>query len=67
MASLWCVASRREQRLYSATFETVYKPGELIAVGRTAGVEDGRMTLQTAGDEIVITAQVDREQLQADG
>jgi hypothetical protein len=56
-----------ENNGYTATFETVYKPGELIAVGRTAGVEDGRMTLQTAGDEIVITAQVDREQLQADG
>ena len=50
-----------------ATFETVYQPGELVAIGRTGGQEDGRMTLVTAGPAAQLCAQPDRTQLCADG
>ena len=56
-----------KDRQYMATFETVYQPGELVAIGRTGGQEDGRMTLVTAGPAAQLCAQPDRTQLCADG
>lgn len=52
---------------YIAVFEISYQPGELTAVGYTAGTEDGRMALKTASDEIVLSVQPDCSELRADG
>ncbi len=52
---------------YTAVFETAYQPGELVAVGYTAGQEDGRMQLQTASDDLYLDVQSDATELKANG
>lgn len=51
-----------------AKFETVYQPGELLAVAYGAdGAEVGRDTLRTAADETVLDIKEDKKILAADG
>ncbi|HZJ82599.1 MAG TPA: glycoside hydrolase family 2 TIM barrel-domain containing protein [Clostridia bacterium] len=52
---------------YTASFEITYQPGELLAVGYSKGKEDGRMSLQTAGDTTILDIQADTQTLKADG
>lgn len=52
---------------YTATFEVNYQPGELKAVGYTAGVVDGECILRTAAEDVVLDAQADRSEIAADG
>ncbi|WP_029429853.1 glycoside hydrolase family 2 TIM barrel-domain containing protein [Blastococcus sp. URHD0036] len=51
---------------FRADFRTTYRPGELTAVSYAGGVETGRCTLSTAGDDLVLTAVADRAELSAD-
>ena len=41
---------------YRTVFEATYEPGELMAVGYTAGAETGRQLLATAIGEVVLMA-----------
>ena len=52
---------------YTAAFETIYKPGELAAVGRTGGREDGRAALRTASGDVRLDARADRAAIDAGG
>lgn len=51
-----------------AKFETVYQPGELMAISYNEdGIEVGRDILRTAGRETVINVQADKKVLAANG
>ncbi|MBO3769188.1 MAG: DUF4982 domain-containing protein [Candidatus Brockarchaeota archaeon] len=51
---------------YIASFETVYEPGELMAVGYENGVEVSRSVLRTAGKPARIILKPDRSVLKAE-
>ena len=46
-----------EQNEFTATYELVYEPGELIAVSYEAGIETGRYSLNTASEKIQLCAE----------
>lgn len=48
---------------YTASYETEYEPGELVAVGFTKGIETSRTTLNTAGKPVCIRLAPDRTAL----
>jgi beta-galactosidase len=52
---------------FKAIFNTVYLPGDLIAIAYVQGEETGRMVLQTAGEGLRLKLENDREVLQATG
>ena len=52
---------------FRTEFETVYEPGELIAVAFRAGAETGRFALTSAAEPVVLRAAADRTGLRADG
>ncbi|MGC5170674.1 glycoside hydrolase family 2 TIM barrel-domain containing protein [Microbacterium sp. DT81.1] len=56
-----------EDRSFRAIFETAYRPGALVAVGYTNGVETGRAVLRSAARDIVLQADVERCELRHDG
>lgn len=56
-----------EENRFKAVFDTVYIPGELIAVAYVNGQETGRMLLQTAGKGLELKLESDRNELQASG
>ncbi|WP_347976919.1 glycoside hydrolase family 2 TIM barrel-domain containing protein [Microbacterium sp. ProA8] len=60
------VAEVGAEKAFRARFETEYRPGELVAIGRTGGREVGRTALRTAG-EPVLTASVERSEITVDG
>ena len=49
-----------------ASLETVYRPGELVAVSYQAGVETGRTSLASASGPTTLTVTADRTTLRAD-
>ncbi|MET0861555.1 MAG: glycoside hydrolase family 2 TIM barrel-domain containing protein [Microbacterium sp.] len=49
-----------------ARFETVYRPGELVAVARSAGAETGRTRLRTADGAPRLTLSAERTAIAAD-
>lgn len=49
-----------------ASLETVYRPGELVAVSYQAGVETGRTSLVSASGPTTLTVTADRTELRAD-
>jgi beta-galactosidase len=51
---------------YQATFDVVYRPGELVAVARTKGRERGRCRLVSARGPLVLSVTADRSDLRAD-
>lgn len=57
----------RSMHLFTATYELPYEPGELSAVGYRDGKEIGRCSLATAGEEVQLCAEADRERMPADG
>lgn len=59
--------SAGEKNGFTASFEVLYQPGKLVAVGYTGGQEEGRMTLQTASSNIQLDVQTDTNTLKADG
>lgn len=56
-----------EAQDFKATYELIYEPGELTAVSYDQGVETGRFSLATAGENIFLQADADRTILKADG
>jgi len=50
---------------FKAVFETIYEPGELLAIAYTEGIESGRMILPTAGTPKAIRIDADRTILNA--
>jgi len=48
-------------------YEVPYEPGELTAVSYVAGVEYGKWSLETAGMDVELDVQVDRNLIKADG
>lgn len=56
-----------ENHGYTATFETLYEAGELLAVGYDRGIETVRFILKTAEGEAELSVTADRTVLQADG
>ena len=55
------------KHMYTAFFETVYEPGRLEAVSYSDGEETGRMQLETADNEMILSMEADRTHLTADG
>ncbi|HEX4531809.1 MAG TPA: glycoside hydrolase family 2 TIM barrel-domain containing protein [Acidimicrobiia bacterium] len=51
---------------FRAEFETVYAPGELIAVARRGGEETGRVSLISARGPVVLDVHTDRDRIDAD-
>lgn len=56
-----------EAHEFTATYEVPYEPGELTAVSYEKGKETGRFTLMTAGKQVQLCVQADKEKLRADG
>jgi len=52
---------------YDVAFPVSYAPGELVAIGYTGGVEDGRFVLQTAGASEKLSVTASRDTICADG
>lgn len=52
---------------FRTEFDTVYEPGELLAVAYRDGVESGRVTLRSATGPVRLRADVDRPVLTATG
>ncbi|MGA6222069.1 glycoside hydrolase family 2 TIM barrel-domain containing protein [Streptomyces umbrinus] len=51
---------------YRAEFDTVFKPGELVAVAYTGGREQGRATLVSASGPVRLSVAADRPGIRAD-
>ena len=49
---------------FRADFDTVYKPGELIAVSYLDGVETGRASLTTAADDLVLSVRPEQASIE---
>lgn len=56
-----------EGNRFRAIFETIYEPGEILAVSYTNGKEDGRCSLRTAGPPEIIYAKPDKTEMIANG
>jgi len=52
---------------YSARFETVYEPGEVVAVSFCGGKEISRDVLVTAGEPVEIALVAEKSEMRADG
>lgn len=60
------VAPVGAEKAFLARFETVFRPGELVAVARRAGLETGRHLLRTAGP-VRLQAHADRAEVAVGG
>ena len=52
---------------FRAEFETLYEPGELLAVAYAGGTETGRHLLRSAAGPVLLRAEADRQAVSADG
>ena len=52
-------------RGFVATFETEYRPGELVAIARRAGTETGRASLRSASGPLRLSVELERPALDA--
>ncbi len=52
---------------FTAVYEVTYEPGELTAVSYKDGVESGRFSLRTAGEETVLQVKADQDTICAGG
>ena len=55
-----------EKNRFQATFQTTFEPGELTAVGRTAGDEVGRFSLRSTKGPVGLAAVSDRSVIRSD-
>ncbi|OHV29160.1 MULTISPECIES: glycoside hydrolase family 2 TIM barrel-domain containing protein [Pseudofrankia] len=60
------IASAGEKNRFRAEFETVYEPGEILAVAYTDGEEIGRTVLRSASGEVRLRVEADRAEIGAD-
>ncbi|MHA6483298.1 glycoside hydrolase family 2 TIM barrel-domain containing protein [Paenibacillus sp. strain BS8-2] len=58
-------AGSGEANGFIARFDTIYTPGEIIAVGYKNGEETGRSILKSAGSSVNLRAEADREVIEA--
>ena len=58
-------AAGRDSHRFRAEFETVYQPGELVAVAYTGGTETGRHTVRSASGPVLLRAEADRQVITA--
>ena len=56
-----------ESHRFRAEFETVYQPGELLAIAYTGGAETGRHLLRSAAGPVLLRAEADRQLITAGG
>lgn len=56
-----------EKNNYTATYETLYEPGELLAVAYSNKTEVGRTVLRTATDNVEIGVDIDKYKLMSNG
>lgn len=59
-------ASVDESNEFKVEFDTVYAPGEIVAVAYTDGKETGRSSMQSAGTTLNLKVEADRTQIVAD-
>jgi len=59
-------AGAGEENAFKAEFDTVYTPGEIVAVAYRAGKEIARTSLRSAGSEVNLKAEVDRPVITGD-
>ena len=55
-----------ESNRFRAEFDTVYEPGEFVAIAYTAGREQGRMQLRSATGPVRLGVRADRSEIRAD-
>lgn len=55
-----------ETKAFRADFDITYRPGELVAVAYTGGVETGRSSLTSAGEDLIIELDPDRPEVRVD-
>jgi beta-galactosidase len=55
-----------EANAFKAEFDTLYIPGEIVAVAYTDGIETGRTFLMSAGTTVKLKVEADRTQIEAD-
>jgi beta-galactosidase len=58
-------AGAGEANGYKAEFETMYEPGEIVAVAYTNGKETGRTILKSAGITLNLKCDADRDEIEA--
>lgn len=58
-------AKTGEANGFKAEFDTVYYPGEIVAVAYSGGKEVGRTSLASASSEVKLKVEVDRAQIKA--
>lgn len=58
-------AAAGEQNRFKAEFETVYQPGEIVAVAYNGGQEIGRMKLHSATGDVTLKVEADRTDIAA--
>jgi beta-galactosidase len=51
---------------YRAAFDTIFEPGEVVAIGYVDGRESSRTALRSASDEVRLAVRADRTELVAD-
>jgi beta-galactosidase len=56
-----------QKHRFRAEFETVYQPGELLAIAYTGGAESGRDVLRSAVGPVLLQAESDRPVISAGG
>jgi len=54
-----------EKNRYKAEIDTIYQPGEIVAVAYSGGLEIGRMTLRSATGDVRLKVEVDRTEISA--
>ncbi|MEH7097965.1 glycoside hydrolase family 2 TIM barrel-domain containing protein [Neobacillus vireti] len=59
-------AGTGEDHVFKAEFDTVYIPGEIVAVAYTNGNETGRYSLISAASHVNLQVEVDRVKIEAD-
>lgn len=59
-------AGTGEGHAFKAEFDTVYIPGEIVAVAYTNGKETGRYSLISAASQVKLQVEVDRVKIEAD-
>ncbi len=60
-------AGAGERNRFRALFDTVYEPGEIVAVAYAGGKQTGRHAVQSAGKDVGLQVESDRRELAADG
>lgn len=58
-------AEAGEAKRFIAMFETIYEPGELVAIAYSGGKESGRMMLRSGEGDVLLRVEADRTNIHA--